>query len=462
MTDHVVVGATVAALAAVERLATAGQRVRWLCTGRPGGAFAPMTVAGRRVGLGLRLIEREYVAGENDRVPPSPDEYVPSHAGHRPWMGLVADYLDDLVPVMEAAETPQLVRGTARVDDFTLTGQLGALTGLLDRTTLATIAAEADAIRETVDSPSGALARPGSDASLRTVSLANHGPTFHQRVVEPIADALVEGGSARIEARQRHKVWAPVYWPQTLWEAASGRTPGFDPRRTFWTDRRGGMSEVVSALTDRISTLPTVQRSNVGRLTHLVTEGETVLLAFEHGHVDRAHRPVIATSPSELFQAAGHIHEPQRVTMGFRWVEVGETAVLRTGATTILDDPAGVFRICAGSPRRDGDGRERRVLSIELRRGANPTDGAVLAACHRVGLIDAAAPAHVIGARTIPAFAAPSAENRQRFEHSLELVRAEHPQVALLAGAAAHGADPLNEQLFAGMHHAMEVCSALA
>ena len=459
MSPHVVVGTSVAAMAAVDQLARAGEQVRWLVTGPAGGAFAPKTVDGRHVGLGLRLIEREYVAGENAEPMPPMSQHVPGHAGHRPWMGLVADYLDELVPDLIAAPTPRLVLGERVVDDFTLTGRLATITELLDARTCAQIADELTAILSST-SPAGVLDPPGPmGMSLQQASIANHGELFHRIVVDPIASALVPGGASAVEATQRHKIWAPIYWPETLLQAVSGHTPAFDPQRQFWTDPNGGMSDVVTALEKRIGSASQVVRLNVGRLQSIANMGTLTALRFDSGHEEHASAPILATPPTDTFSAAGIPHHADRVAMSFLWLDVEERDVRNPAPTTFLDDEV-VFRVCSTTPTPDLTGTPRRAFSVELRTAAPPDARHVIRSMTRAGVIaDGARPA-VVAHHRIPAFVVPSASNRHAFDQAIGDLADALPATRLIGPLSGYGADPLNEQLFGGIRLAEEVCGA--
>lgn len=459
MSEHIVVGSTVAAMAAVERIAAAGDPVRWLTTGPAGGAFAPVTVDGRRLELGLRLIEREYVAGENERPAPPLGEYVPGHAGHRPWMGLVADYLDELMPDLRPAPTPRISLNGRVAEDFTLTGRLAALTDLLDRRTCDRIADEVTTILTTTG-PAGVLGTRGpAGMTLDEASLHNHGPLFHRIVVDPIAAALVPGGASTVEATQRHKIWAPLYWPETLAQAAMGRTPDFDPQRQFWTDRHGGMSQVVTALDRRITSSPLVTRLEVGQVTGLTTMGMHTVMRFASGHEERAVAPMLGTSPSHTFAAAGIPHHADRVAMSVLWIDVEERHVHHPAPTTFLDDEV-VFRVCSTAPHTDTSGTPRRTFSVELRHAAPPDTRRAIRSMIAAGVIADTARPTAVAHRRIPAFAVPSVVNRLTFDQAQADLRDALPASRLLGSLAGHGADPLNEQLFSGLRAALEVCGA--
>lgn len=460
--DQLVVGAGIGALAAAERLAARGERVLLLITGRPGGSFAEFRLDGRPVGLGLRLIEREYVAGENTHTRPPVHEHVPGHAGHRPWMGLIADYLDELVPDLTAAETPQLQLRGRTTEDFTLTGRVAAMLALLSPGDCHIVACEAaEAAGRCVD-PAGVLADPGllADSSLERASIANHGRRFHDLVVAPIASALLPGGAGAVAAEQRHKVWAPVYWPETLAQAASGASVAFRPDRRFWVDADGGMAEVAAALWRRLASSSRVTTAEVGPVASIARTREGVRLRFRNGLEWTHDDPIIGLGAGELFEAAGVPFSQDRVSMSIAWADVADRDLRRVGATTILDPDQPAFRLSTAAPRTHGSGAVRRAVAVELRHGTDPAGVDVADIIARAGLIDDPVQARPLGARSFAAFAEPTTVNRDRWLDADARLADAVGGLRRVGASAGYGADPLNEQLFSGIRAALEVSHA--
>ena len=431
MNPQVVVGQSVAALAAVERLAANGEHVRWLVTGPVGESFAPKTVDGRHLGLGLRVMEHD------DRV---------------------VGYLTDLLPDLRPLPTPQITLGERVVEDFTLTGRLAAVADLLDDRTLDRIAADLVQIRET-SSPAGVLDEPGPvGLTLLQASMGNHGELFHRIVVDSIASALVPGGAGAVEATQRHRIGAPLYGPEVLLQAVTGGEPACGSRR-FLTDRHGGSSDIVTVLERRIGQSPTVERLDVGSIAALANVGAHTELAFDSGHVEHALAPMLATPPSESFAAARIPHHADRVAASFLWLDVEERDVVNPSPTTFLDDDL-VFRVCASTPEPDAAGAMRRAFSVELRTGAPPDARHAIRSLARAGLITDRARPSVLAHHRIPAFVVPSAANRHGFEQASSDLRDALPGTRLLGNLATYAADGLNEQLISGLAAAEEVCGA--
>lgn len=457
-----VVGNTVAALAAAERLAANGHRVDLYCTGIPGSAFAGVDLDGRLVEAGLRLIEREYVAGENALVPPPLHHHVPGHGGHRRWMGMVEDYLCDLVPDIQPAPTPQLVLDERRGEDFSLTGRAESVRDFFSPEELATIASQSQAAWDRLGHDAGLLGirHLYESATLESASLANHGELFHRKVVGPLAESLIPDGATLVAADQRHKVWAPLFWPSTLCQAASGRTVDFAPRRRFWTDRLGGMTGVISTLMGRLDDADHVRISRPGRLCSIAEDTSMVTMAFDGGVRCEATRPIIGVSAGELFRAAGVGYDPSRVEMSLMWAEVEERHTTEVAATTLLQAGLDAFRVTPFGVSVDGGGPARRTFCIELRHGATPSTALAARALLAAGAVADPSLVNGLGVRSFDAFAVPTHENRVRYEHAHEQMRAALPRLTLIGSAAGYGADPLNEQLFGGLRAAMEVCGA--
>ena len=65
----------------------------------------------------------------------------------------------------------------------------------------------------------------------------------------------------------------------------------------------------------------------------------------------------------------------------------------------------------------------------------------------------------VVAHRSIPAFTEPTAANRTLFDIAHATAR-DKADLTLVGPAAGYGADPMNEQLFSGLHAALELTHA--
>ncbi|HET6691432.1 MAG TPA: hypothetical protein VFG74_11270, partial [Miltoncostaeaceae bacterium] len=85
-----VVGGSIAALVAADARLRGGGAVDLLLPRRGvAGGFAPLEVKGRRLGLGVRLLE---IDREDAAAPPPLDDYVAGPSGHVPFVRTLAEW----------------------------------------------------------------------------------------------------------------------------------------------------------------------------------------------------------------------------------------------------------------------------------------------------------------------------------------------------------------------------------
>ncbi len=71
------------------------------------------------------------------------------------------------------------------------------------------------------------------DYSLRSASLENHGVWFHDNFIEPMCHKITGRNAHEIAAKFHRSIWLPLYWPETLREGKSLRTPFWYPRSGY-------------------------------------------------------------------------------------------------------------------------------------------------------------------------------------------------------------------------------------
>jgi hypothetical protein len=464
---RVVVGGTPAALVCADALGAAGVPVRWLAPERGiGRGFAPIPRDGRTLQLGVRLLELGY---EDDPTPPPLDRYEPSASGHRPYARLIRAWTEDLVGArLLAIALARVVLDGALRDDYLFTVDLTGLAAALPAPERAEIAAQAAEAEERLGAagllavPAGDRATGGAgssagdplgDRTLADASLANHGPAFHARLIEPLADKLVPGGAQTILAAWRRKAWLPLFWPRTVREAFAGEPPAFAPRRTFHELEPGGVGGLIDALEQRIAGHASVERIAVGTLASVERANCHVRLAFDGGHVEDALEPALGVPAAELHQAAGIDASVDRVRTVIAWIEADAQA-LPDGLDLVhvLDTDNPVARVSSGSTTPDP---ARRLLAVELRHDQPEETAAhdAITGLHAAGLLKGGdpQPIHQGAMATLPI---PSAHTRARLHAANAQLHARDLPAHLLGGALEPGADSLNEQIVQGLRAA--------
>jgi hypothetical protein len=506
---RVVVGGTPAALVCADALGAAGMPVRWLAPERGiGRGFAPIPRDGRALQLGVRLLELGY---EDDPTTPPLHAYEPGTSGHRPFARLIRAWTEELVGErLREIALPRVVLDGALHDDFLFTVDLSGIATALTPAERAEIAAQAAAAERelgasgVLSTPDGAAERelgaagllsmrdgagqraaglpsagvagvasaadPLGDRTLADASEANHGATFHARLIEPLAEKFVPGGSETILAAWRRKAWLPLFWPRTVREAFAGEAPAFQPRRTFHELEPGGVGALIEALEQRIAGYASVERIPVGALTRIERDGVSssdaragsgangrggarIRLSFDGGHVEDACEPALGVPAAELHKADGIDAPVDRIRTVIAWIEADAQAIPeQLDLVHVLDPHNPVARVSTGSTTPDPI---RRLLAVELRHDQPEETAAqdAVAGLTAAGLLKGGdpQPIHQGAMATLPV---PSSTSRERLHAAHEQLHARELPAHLLGGALEPGADSLNEQIVQGLRAA--------
>lgn len=447
----VVAGGCVAALVAADAALRNGRPVELLLPRRGvAGGFRPIVAGGRRLPLGVRLLE---IDREDAGDPPPLSRYRPGPTAHAPYVRLVAGWLEGLVNgrLREIGRPVMAVGGRLR-DDIYFTVDLDRLRDSLSEEEARRTAAEAGAARR-AGGDAGVLG-DGRDllaCTLEEASRTNHGTTFHRRFIAPMCVKIHPGGARIVPAALRRKVWMPLFHPATLEKAAAGEPTGYRPRRPFHTVEPGGMAAVVDALLARIEASPSVTITRVGSLARAAAAGDEVAeLRFDDGLVRRARRPVVGVGAQELFPALGVPYAPQRVPMAIAWAEVGEDDVLELPSLVHAPEPeVPAFRVSPAEPPAPG----RVLLVVELRHDVSPEeiDDATRLSLRMTGLVREDAAIDVVHRVHGPGAPDPSRAALRAFEAARRRAEAAGLPAEVVGGAAAFGADAFNEQVVQGL-----------
>jgi hypothetical protein len=461
MTEHtdaspqVVVGGTVAALAAADALAGQGRPTRLLLPRRGvGGGFVPVARDGRTLERGMRVLELHY---EGAGTPPPLAGYRAAEDGHRPFVALVDRWVRDLVgdDAVVPVDPPASFLGGRLGPEVLVSSDLRRAAELVPSDVARRIAAEAAAAVEAAG-PAGRLAPEQAprlwEAGFDEVSLQQHGPTFHGVFLAPFTAKVRPAGGRDVLAALRRKLWVPLFWPQTLAEAFGGRPVGFVPERPLSTVRPGGMGPVVQALLARLRARG-VDVDAYDRLSGIGAAGNRVRLELSDGRVEEAHRPVLGVPAGELFAAAGIPFSPGKVRSVLAWVGVREADLLELpGFVDVLDLDVPAYRISPGEP----DGAGRRIVCVELAHDVpeGAAAGVALDVLVRVGLLRPGADAADLGVFAGPTFTDPTAANLHEHTEALGRWHERDVPAVVVGGATAPFADSFNEQVLQGLQAA--------
>jgi hypothetical protein len=445
-----------AALVAADALAAKGEKVRLLAPERGlGGGFASIPREGRLLELGVRLLELSY---EDTRAPPPLREYRPAFGAHRPYAALIERWVRDLLGdrVVEVAR-PQMFFDGRIVDDLYFTTDALALREALDLKERERIAGEAQRAQEVLDSVAGVLDERWrhelSVISTTEASRRNHGETFHDRFIAPIAEKVIAGGGDHVPATLRRKIWIPLFWPSTIVEACGEGALTFHPKRPFHTITPGGCGELVSALRQRILANGASLES-AGRLESVraLDDGAIQLELSAIGGL-RARRPVLGSAAGELFAAVGANYAPSTARSVICWLEAQPRDLTRVPSLlNIVDADVPALRVCCGGRGAPG----KQLLTVELRHDLPEQEisDAAKSALKHTGLLSENAEVNVVMSAAASTFALPTRENLEMFEQAHRTFESLELDAEIVGGGCDFGADPLGEQIVQGLRAA--------
>jgi hypothetical protein len=463
---RVVVGSSVAALVAADALAASGESVRVLAPEKsPGAGFGSIRAGERVLELGVRLLELDYEGAPGSRASTPPlNDYVPGPAGHRPYAALVREFIEELVgPRLVLAARPQMFYDGSLVDDLYFTTDATALRDALDYTTRARIRQEALYCAADAGSPAGMLAPEHAVefavSSLEEASLSTQGLTFHSLFMEPMAEKFVAGGSAGVLASLRRKIWLPLFWPQTLAEAAGVRPVRFVPSRPFHTVTGGGAGEIVTALVERLrargveiercAPLTRVTAVDAGRVDLVFTDTDNGAMGERTMRIE-TRRPVLGLPAQQLFAAAGVDYQADQARTVICWLEVADRDVIELPSlVNVVDADLPAIRVSSGGLARPG----HRLLTVELRHDLSEAEipAAARRSVERLGLLRPGAELTEVRSAAVASFALPNKRNLRRFELAAAELADRQLDIEVVGSGVGFGADALGEQIIQGL-----------
>ena len=319
-----VVGNSIASAVAVDRLAAAGLPVRWYRTTRSlSGGFQPLVVDGRRLELGMRVVELSYDSPETV-ASPSVLDYEPGPHGHRPFLGVVESFIKslaatDLYPVAPGEVWVNKRRGA----DLIVAGDLIDLPRLVEPDVLRRIAAEAHAAVAAVG-PHGLFDSGREELmtqSFEAVARTHCGDTFYELILAPLTEAILPGASDDVIAALHRKIWLPLFHPISVLESASGSL-SYRPDRPLYSLHDGGMGKLFDRLETRIEKSELVEIVTIGRVDR-IDPGEAGSVSFVESESGEfaAESPIVGLDPTELFTACGAEYSPTRARTAIAWID---------------------------------------------------------------------------------------------------------------------------------------------
>jgi len=446
-------GGEVHTLVAAADLLAAGEKViAWLPRQRIGGGIAPFQPEHTSLPLGFRLLELDY---EESQAPPRLEEYRPGCPGHRPFIRVVAGYLEDLVgdAIVTLPPTRMWTRGRI-VPDILHTVDLSPLPAMLDSQTRRRVCRE---LRENLHKKDTAPLLLGEKHPIQlqkhsyaAVSRANHGATFDKEFITPVAEKILPGQWQDVPADLRRKIWMPLFYPATLQAACENKPLSFRPHRPYSRLQNGNFDLITQRLLARISTHPHADIHWYDQCEGLAPARKGIHVRLDGASHTISPPVLLGLPPEHIFTAAGIPCALPKARVVVVWAEV-ETDNTTAGPELLLtiDKEIDIHRVSfAPSPKKPG----RLLLVTELRGdlSGDPWQAAENG-LRAMGVVRKNAPLHRAGCLDAHALPVPSFAARAAFNKAKEGFTQLGLQAHLFGAAEIFGANNLNEQIMQGI-----------
>lgn len=246
--DFLVFGNNVSAMVSAIELVKGGNSVVLVnSTPNWGAHFSGIKLENNRFDFGMNYLEFSTFNERKENIL----EYNPNirnHVGH--FCHLVGAYVKSHIKVHKASIPQMLLNGNIVADivmsnQFDFLGSLSPDTKMRIKEELRSILSGSD--RHLHASNKTKEANRFVEHTYEEVSLANHGKTFHNLIVEPICKKILNLSSSSIPALFHRVAWAPLFYPETLLEALeTGKTNLQET--VFYFPAEGSLGDFIDSL----------------------------------------------------------------------------------------------------------------------------------------------------------------------------------------------------------------------
>lgn len=447
-TEWLIYGSGLSALVLAERLGSSGRQVVLANPGKSwGGIFNGINIDGDVFDAGMTNFEFDLFGEPSDNI----QDYHPDrkHDVGR-YVHFVHHYLSRFVETAPLP-VPSMQFGLHVVDDLIISNRFDVLKVIAPqvreaiRTELEAIVAAPNKLHpRTKSEPSTLLAT----TSFEQVSLANHGPTFHNLFIGPAFRKILGVSTSEIEGIFHRNGWVPLFYPESLL-SQFGPSPQVLKPTAFRYPADVNFGAFIGRIADTVRALPKVRIIDSAKEIEINARASTMRVGGEEFSFKRL---AWGDEPARLLGPSGEVQQPvRRAGLDLFFLKVKEEGVANRFA--VLMDPEAdspFYRvtnqsICAGAPAT------QHKIILECNSGnwdeESPDRSRMLnAALCRYG-IDPAAVQSCQRRSFKGALAIPSRAQMDEFNHLRERIAQTLPEVELIGASSGYVSVTLNDHI---------------
>lgn len=432
-----VVGNNVAAIMSAITLAKKGYEITLVSPSkRLGGHFAGLELDGHTFDAGMNFLEfTSYNQDASARLA-SYDIKKRNDVGR--FTTLVKQTLDEFDTFCKI-DTPRMMFDDMFIPDLIISDNLIALR-LLPDFTQKLIKKELSEIFSLNRKFHASRKLEFSKETFETLSLFNHGETFHKLFIEPFCKKLTGCSSADFVGLFHRSLWLPLFYPETLFKELDGTLPFRENH--FYYPRNGSISSLIEKMEMKLKSFP-----NVTIVNKFIDES-----ILDEENIVWTHDQNSFLSLNKDFST--YILEKTSIAISSLLIE---TNALPDNFSTLFipNDNNLPFRVTNQS-YCSGDKGELSKISVEWNAGtlqdkeqiAKNTIDALLD-CYYVKRKDC-----VKNMRTDVfknALTLPTASNIELCNDNFDLLNQEFPNIAFMGASSPFGASSFNDQIIQGL-----------
>ena len=213
-----------------------------------GGHFACVKKFDSNFDIGMTLLE---FTDFNDSDNPSIETFNKNIKGDiGRFSSFLKNYIESIIPI-STIDTPKVMYKDLIVNDFLISNNIQGIKSLnFFNTMIKELSKEASKeLHPSIKNTSDIFLRQ----NFNKISLANHGKSFHEEIIEKYVNKTINKNSSSIISRFHRQAWLPLYYPESL-KALQDNIDVFSATPTlFHYPTNGRVGNITKILKDNIS-----------------------------------------------------------------------------------------------------------------------------------------------------------------------------------------------------------------
>lgn len=473
-TPYILVGNALSTLVAANKLAEAGADVIIINgSNNWGGHFATVSFDGLSYDAGMVL--HEFTSYSTSNTKEDLTTYNPSirnDAGR--FCNTVHQYVSLFQETHEITGLKMCIEGKC-YDDILIANSLNVLAKLpfADSIKKELLTLIDQSFKPAIHASNKLTSNDYNQVSYHLASIANHGTTFHNKLIEPFCKKLLNVGTDNVLAQLHRVPWLPLFYPETLLSYLQG-TPQKLPPTIFSYPNNGGIGDLAHKLRTNARNNRHVSIINEHPKQLKLTDDGAYEISFNQNKKLTTRNMAWSSSLGDLLKALDLntiIRKYEKCSFALIFLTVPTEAIkLDFTVLSIVDPEIMTYRItnqsrCSSNDNTPSIGIDRIVIEINTDYLAEmhifkisknnlgmDLHNIVIHEMIALGIVANDAAINIVKILELKnALPLPNAQNKQIFAGEMTAVVNAAPSIALLGSSSGFSSSSFNHQVLQGL-----------